>query len=211
MTSKCVSTFLTLLILSLKLNWSPSSSCSRQCFGNETQSILSYDNTVIKTFAASSGPQQVSIDNALLGPFPERILIALVKNTTFVGSASTNPFHFLHYNITINLLHVNGVHHPPEPLTMNCSSPFGAMKQLLLLYITMTMFRWIPYKYSPHYILGFDLTPDREADEEHIGLPRQGNVRIEARFKNRYQNPSLLFCMLNCLDTSKSKNLEWRQ
>jgi len=33
------------------------------------------------------------------------------------------------------------------------------------------------------YLLGFDLTPDREADEEHISLPRQGNVRMEARFK----------------------------
>jgi hypothetical protein len=33
------------------------------------------------------------------------------------------------------------------------------------------------------YILGFDLTVDKEADEEHISLPRQGNVRIEARFK----------------------------
>ena len=30
---------------------------------------------------------------------------------------------------------------------------------------------------------GFDLTPDREADKEHISLPLQGNVRIEARFK----------------------------
>ena len=28
------------------------------------------------------------------------------------------------------------------------------------------------------------MTPDREADEEHISLPRQGNVRIEALFKN---------------------------
>ena len=33
------------------------------------------------------------------------------------------------------------------------------------------------------YVFGFDLTPDREADKEHISLPRQGNVRIEARFK----------------------------
>ena len=33
------------------------------------------------------------------------------------------------------------------------------------------------------YVLGFDLTSDREADEEHLNLPRQGNVRIEARFK----------------------------
>jgi len=33
------------------------------------------------------------------------------------------------------------------------------------------------------FVLGFDLTPDREADEEHVILPRQGNVRIEAQFK----------------------------
>ena len=51
-------------------------------------------HTQIKTFTASSGVQQVSIDNAFLGPIPERVLIAMVKNTAFVGSASTNPFHF---------------------------------------------------------------------------------------------------------------------
>ena len=54
----------------------------------------------IKTFTASSGAQQVSIDNAFLGPIPERILIAMVKNAAFVGSASTNPFHFQYYDMT---------------------------------------------------------------------------------------------------------------
>ena len=54
----------------------------------------------IKTFTASSGAQHVSIDNAFLRPIPEQILIALVKNTAFVGSASTNPYHFQHYNMT---------------------------------------------------------------------------------------------------------------
>jgi len=39
------------------------------------------------------------------------------------------------------------------------------------------------------YILGFDLTPDGEADEEHISLPRQGNVRIEARFNKPLPEP----------------------
>ena len=42
--------------------------------------------TQIKKLTASSGAQQFSIDNAFLGPIPERILIALVKNTAFVGS-----------------------------------------------------------------------------------------------------------------------------
>ena len=52
--------------------------------------------TQIKTFTASSGAQQVSIDYAFLGPITERILTALVKNAAFVGSASTNPFYFNH-------------------------------------------------------------------------------------------------------------------
>jgi hypothetical protein len=34
------------------------------------------------------------------------------------------------------------------------------------------------------YGLGFYVTPDRDADKEHKLLPRQGNMRIEARFKN---------------------------
>jgi hypothetical protein len=44
------------------------------------------------------------------------------------------------------------------------------------------------------YILGFDLTVDKEADEEHISQPRQGNVRIEARFKKPL--PESVTCIL---------------
>ena len=47
---------------------------------------------------------------------------------------------------------------------------------MTLLMITLEMFT------KRFNNLGFNLTPDREADKEHISLPRQGNVRIEARF-----------------------------
>ena len=63
-------------------------------------------HTQNKTFTASSGAQQISIDNAFLGPIPERILIALVKNTAFVGSASTNPYHFQHCHMTNLVLYL---------------------------------------------------------------------------------------------------------
>ena len=53
----------------------------------------------------------------------------------------------------------------------------------IVLMITLEMFT------KGFYILGFDLTPDREADEEHISLPRQGNVRIEALFKKPLPEP----------------------
>ena len=50
--------------------------------------------------------------------------------------------------------------------------------------ITLEMFT------KGYYILGFDLTLDREADEEHICFPRQGNLRIEARFKKPLPEPN---------------------
>jgi hypothetical protein len=153
-------------------------------------------HTQIKTFTASSGAQQVSIDNAFLGPIPERLLVVLVKNSAFVGSTTTNPFHFNHFDMSNLVLYVNGVQHPAEPLTMDCSSPFGVTRAYETLFsstgihhddrghmINLEMFT------KGFYILGFDLTPDREADEEHISLPRQGNVRIEARFKKPLPEP----------------------
>jgi len=156
--------------------------------------------TQIKTFIASSVSQQISIDNAFLGPIPERILNALVKNTAFVRSPSTNPFHVHHYDMKNLVLYVNGVQHPAEPLSMDCSTPFGTSRAYERLFsstgihhdyrahmITLEMFT------QGFYVLGFDLTPDKEADEEHISLPRQGNLRIEGLLKNHYQNQLLAF------------------
>ncbi len=61
------------------------------------------------------------------------------------------------------------------------------------------------------YVLGFDLTPDRKADEGQISLPRQGNVRIEARFNKPL--PESVTCILYAefRDTSKSTTPETLQ
>jgi menaquinone-dependent protoporphyrinogen IX oxidase len=82
----------------------------------------------IKIFTASYRTQQISINNAFIGPVPDRILIVLVKNAAFGGSVSTNPFHFHHYDMTKLVLNLNGVQHPSELHTMDCSSPFGATR-----------------------------------------------------------------------------------
>jgi hypothetical protein len=101
-------------------------------------------HTQIKIFTASSEAQQVSIDKTFLGPFPEIILTALVKNTAFVGSTSPNPLKFHHSDMTNLVLYVNGVQQPAEPLTRDCSSPLGLPELMkyyfqVLVYIMMTV------------------------------------------------------------------------
>ena len=88
------------------------------------------------------------------------------------------------------VLYVNEVQHPAEPLSMDYSTPFGATRAYEALFSSTG----IHHDHRAHmntlemfiqgfYVLGIDLTPDMEADVEHISLPRQGNVRIEACFK----------------------------
>jgi len=100
---------------------------------------------------------------------------------------------------------------------MDCSSPFGATRAYETLFsstgihhddrahITLEMLT------ESFYILGFVLTPDREAYEEHISLPRQGNVRIEALFKKPLPEPVTCILYAKFPGTLKSIILETLQ
>ena len=136
----------------------------------------------------------MSIDNAFVGPIPERILIALVKNSAFVVSASTHPSHFYNYDMTNLVLYVNGDQQPAEPLKMEYSSPVGTTRAYETFsstgihhddraqMITLEMFTKV-------FTCWGSTSHLTEADEEHRSLPRQGNVRVVARFKKPLPEP----------------------
>jgi len=58
--------------------------------------IARYNLTIIelKTFTFLSGLKSLSIDNAVLGPIPKRLLFTMARNTDFPGSLDTNPYNF---------------------------------------------------------------------------------------------------------------------
>ena len=64
----------------------------------------------LKTYTFSSGSQSLSIDNAVLGPLPKRLLFTMVKNADFLGSVTTNPCNFRHYDLSSFAQNVNGKH-----------------------------------------------------------------------------------------------------
>ena len=50
----------------------------------------------LKTFTFSTGSKSLSIDNAVLGHVPKRLLFSMVKNADFIGTIDTNPYKFRH-------------------------------------------------------------------------------------------------------------------
>ena len=81
--------------------------------------------------------------------------------------------------------------------TLFCSTGIHHVDRALM--ITLEIFT------KAFYVLGFDLTPDRETDEKPISLPREGNLRIETRFKTL---PEPVMWMLSLRDTSRSTTPE---
>ena len=70
------------------------------------------------SFTFSSGAQSLSIDKAVLGTIPKRILCTMVKNTEFLGYVTTNPYHFRQYDLSSFALNVNGRQVPTEGLSL---------------------------------------------------------------------------------------------
>jgi len=72
----------------------------------------------LKIFTFAAGSKSLSIDNAVLGPIPKRLLFTIVKNTDFKVSLQSNPYKFQHYDISDFSLFVNGKQFPNEALTL---------------------------------------------------------------------------------------------
>ena len=65
------------------------------------------------TFTFSAGSQLLSIDNGVLGRLPKRLIFTMVKNNDFLGTMSTNPFNFRHYDLNHFAMYVKGRQIPP--------------------------------------------------------------------------------------------------
>ena len=143
----------------------------------------------LKTFTFSGVSQSLSIDNAVLGLLPKRVLFTMVKNTDFLGSMATNPYNLRHYDIIYFALHVNSRQIPTEGLSLDMDHENSFVMGYRTLFeaadihhsnsglnINTYMYRHV------YFMLLFELTPDRAASEGHASQPDNGNIRVELRF-----------------------------
>ena len=169
----------------------------------------------LKSNTFSSGSQSLSIDNAVLGPMPKRLLFTFVDKE-FLGSLDTNPFRFPHLEIDF-ALNVNGKQIPSGGMHLNTDQEktsvmayrtifdsSGIHHANLGLQITNDMY------VTGYFMLFFDLTPDRGASEGHTSHPDSGNISIDAKFKMALPVP--ITCLLylendNCVRIDSLRNV----
>jgi hypothetical protein len=72
----------------------------------------------MKTFTFSAGTQSLSIDQAVMGRIPKRLLFTMIANTDFLGTINTNPDNLQHFGLRTFTI-VNGKQIPSESLTID--------------------------------------------------------------------------------------------
>ena len=171
----------------------------------------------LKAFTHAKGSQSLSIDNAILGPIPKHLLFVLFDNTEFLGSLTTNPFMFHHFDMNYFTLYFNGKQIHGGDLHLDTACEKGS----LMAYRTLFELSGIRHSntrlqishasfINGYFILLFDLTPDNVASEGHTSHPDSGNIRIQARFSKAL--PVATSCLLlleydSCVRIDSSRNI----
>jgi len=155
----------------------------------------------LKTFTFAVGSISLSIDNAIRGPIPKRLLFTMLKNTDINGSLDSNPYKFQHYDISDFSLFVNGKLFPNESLTLGMDNEKKSVMGYSMIFeasgmhysntglqITHNMY------INGYFMLLFNLTLDRGASGGNTSHTENGNIRIELKFNKPL--PEAITCLL---------------
>ncbi|XP_011630458.1 uncharacterized protein F54H12.2-like [Pogonomyrmex barbatus] len=164
----------------------------------------------VKTFTIHAGVVGESVDNAILGQLPKRVIVGFVDNKAFNGDRKLNPFNFKNYGINFFSLYADGMQIPSRSLQPN----FSKDEPLYIkAYNTLFSGTGIHFLNEGNSIsredyadgftpFAFDLTPDLSANcAGHWNLVRHGSLRLEVRFEKA------ITTTINCILYAEFENV----
>ncbi|KAM7367415.1 hypothetical protein PAMP_001046 [Pampus punctatissimus] len=157
------------------------------------------DRVCLKNFSIPAGTRVSNQDNIFLGQIPKFIVLGFVDHEAFTGSYARNPFNFQHYDLEFLCLYVDGQSYPSKPFQPNFARN-NAIREYHQLFSATG-------KYLKNHAIAinrdefcrgyslfcFNLSPDEECGD-HVSLIKNGNVRLEVRFRNPLQRTINLVC-----------------
>jgi len=193
--------FLDAELIVRRIRPSPKISVSHEALSKRCLARYNLTRVELKTFTFAGGPQAISINNAVLGMLPKRLLFTMVKNTDFLCSRDSNPYNLRHYDLTNFTMYVNGRQIPSESLSLNMDHEKTSVRGYATLFEGTGIHHSNSGLQITHdmYINGFlvilyDLTTDLAASEGHASPPTCGDIRIVLKFAKAL--PEAVTCLL---------------
>ena len=160
-------------------------------FQSGMQATYDVRRFVSKTFTVSKGDQSFNKDNIFQGQVPDSLTMAFVRDRSYQGDITTNPFNLVHKYVKFINVTVNGNSEPVAPLHVDFENELYSDAYYNLHQYTGRCFidkgnDITPEEYSDGYtIFQYDLSPDQTAFDFVKSLrPDDSQLRIEIQFRD---------------------------
>ena len=133
--------------------------------------------------------QTISRDNLFMSKIPKKLIIAMVDNAAYNGTAASHPYNFQHFNMEQLEIQVDGENVCGTPMALDFANQKYMRAYDSMFHVTNRSYADsgldITYKdYANGFALFcFDLTADGCGNSSnHLELSRQGNLRFRMQF-----------------------------
>jgi hypothetical protein len=170
----------------------------------------------VKTITIPAGVQNKSLDSLFTGQMPTRCIVGFVKNTAFNGTYNTNPYRFDHYNLSYFSFYMDGVQVPNKPFTPNFDDGLYVRAYNSLFDGSGIFYKDVGMgigrdEFDKGYcLICTDMTPDLSCHEGHWCLIKNGNLRLELRFKQPLEYTITVICFAefnNLIEIDEHRNV----
>lgn len=157
----------------------------------------------LKHFNVPSNQSNFTVDNLIMGNIPSMIVFAFVPTAVFNGDHRKSPFVFNNHGLENLTVYVNatpvhtyknvwnaGVGHLCDYSYSQLHDNLGIRYSNTGTVLTKQLFK------DKYFILPVNLTPDFDTNSNCLNIPRQGVVKVEAKFQSSLTET--LTCIVLC-------------
>ena len=160
----------------------------------KTPAMYRYNEVIPKTFLASTGSMSWKQEDVFTKEPIRRFAIAMNANTAFIGSNTTNPYHYRKFDLRSITIYRNGIPVAGTPLstTDNKRIYFNSLSALAFV----EGGHGIPlHNFNDHYVMVFDLTSTEQATHDYIHPElTNASITVEMTFGTALgQNTEIFF------------------
>ena len=177
----------------------PSVVIAHQRVFEKRNAVYPMKRTECKSYSIPQNSKNFNIHNFFTGVLPDKIYVAFITSKSFGGSLDTNPFTFIHKDITGITLVENGVERKIDDFSFDTDGNYNSAYSTLFEgtgihrlntghLITYTMYK------NGYCLFCWDLTPDRSGHIAHTSIKKMGNIRLYGQFKTQITEP--IICLV---------------
>lgn len=168
----------------------------QQVLDSGKNAVYNYKRCEVRNYMVPANVTSFSWDNICMGPLCDFVIFAMLDSNSYNGDYTTSPYEFKNYDLSSFNVSVNGIEICPRNLAFNFDQQnplsqhayYSLFRQLNLHKSDKANVVTRKFFNNGGFMLGYDLSADREAGNDCGNFVNSGSMRIEVKFKKPLPN-----------------------